>query len=168
MRTGLAGPIQPFRGEEECLETFVALMRLFVKDSVTVAANYASGKGCASVDAPTMRRALMYSARTFFQQEEKAMNSRVEEEYRSMMEEDDEEEGEEEEGEEGEEEGEEEGKEEDDATCDPDPAFAQLVRHVDAIEQTWHLWNPTDPVHQRIKQSIDATALTPDEPPTPP
>ena len=43
-----------------------------------------------------------------------------------------------------------------------DAADLTLVRHVDAIAPTWHLWNPEDPVHQLIKRAIDNTPVADD------
>lgn len=66
----------------------------------------------------------------------------------------DEDEDEEESGESGEE-----SCDESDPDATPDESDTQLARHVDVIAQTWHLWEPDDPVHRLIKEAIDNTAV---------
>jgi cobalamin biosynthesis protein CobT len=156
MRTGVLGEIAPSAAEEETTEQVVALLRVFMKDSLIVAGRYAHGQRRNEVTVEDMRKGLMYCARTFFEQD--GLEAKVEDERVEMGEEEDES-GEEESGEEeGEEEsGEEEGEEEGDADVEPDARDLQLVRHVDTIAQNWHLWQPEDPVHQLIKRAIDHT-----------
>ena len=95
-----------------------------------------------------MRRALMYTARTFLSNKPN-LEELVRDECVAMEEDEGDEEEEEEEEEEAEEEGEEEGEE-------PCPEDVQLCKHVDAVVERWHLWNPEDPVYSMLKRAIDA------------
>ena len=136
----------------------IALLRVFMKDSIVVAGRYTRGQRRREVSGDDMRKALMYCARTFFEQDE--LETKVDQERVEMDEEESDEESEEGEEEEGEEsEGEEEGEESEgeEETEEAHARDVQLVKHVDTIAQHWHLWQPQDPVHQLIKRAIDHT-----------
>ena len=155
MRTGLMGEVEASAEERQMLDQVLALLRVFMKDAIVVAGRYTQGHKRREVTGDDMRKALMYCARTFFEQD--GLEGKVESE-RVEMEEEEEESGEEESGEEesgAEESGEEESDEEEGE--EPEARDVQLVRHVDTIAQHWHLWQPTDPVHQMIKRAIDNT-----------
>lgn len=147
LRTGLVGEVE--EEEETHLVTVAALLRAFAKDAIGVAGRYACGQRRRVVTGTDMRGALMYCARTFFEQGDAALAARVEDESAAMQRE--EEVSEEEEESEGEEE-----------ECEGEEASAAdvaLVRHVDAIVDAWPLWEPIDPVHVLIKRAIDRTPL---------
>ena len=165
LRTGLLD-----EGDErvdDTLETFAALMRVFAKDALVVAGKITAADGRREVRAVDMKHAMMYCARTFFEQQDGDLRARVEQEIEKMQ---DEESGDGESGEEGEQSGEEESEEEsaEDGACVDGPwhdvpleeraSYESLGKHVRAIVDTWHLWAPTDPVHVLIKRAIDATA----------
>ena len=165
MRSGVAGEIR-YDQETQMLTTLVALLRMFAKDSVTIAGRYTRAKRRRCVKARTMRKSLMYCARTFFNQDDQTMQNRINEEIQLMNEEEDESDGEEgeeeeEEGEEEEEEEDEEGEEEGSEECieEPSPIDLALVDHVDKIDETWNSWKPTDPLHAMLKRAIDATPV---------
>lgn len=187
MRAGLVGDIEASDAERDVVDTVGGLMRAFATDACVIAGRYACAHRRRVVSGDDMRRALMYCARTFF--EKYGDDELVERVQREIDDErGDEEEGEsgedsgeEEEGESGEDSGEEEegesgegiGDEEEgesgesgEESCDesdpdatPDESDTQLAKHVDVIAQTWHLWEPDDPVHRLIKEAIDNTAL---------
>ena len=155
MRTGLLGEVETSEAEEATTDTVVALMRVFMKDAIVVAGRYTLGQGRTTVRGEDMRGALMYCARTFFQDPD--MYQKIADEQAEMDEEESSEEGEDEEEEEEREDEEESGDEVGDDA--PDPRDVQLVRHVDTIVATWDKWAPDDPVHQLIKRAIDQTPL---------
>lgn len=157
MRTGLVGEVDVSEPEQTTTDMVVALMRVFMKDAIVVAGRYTLGQGRTTVRGEDMRGALMYCARTFF--EDPDMYQKIAAEQVEM----DEEEGEEEE--ESDEEEDESGEEEDESEEQEfkgdttDPRDVQLVKHVDAIVATWSKWVPEDPVHQLIKRAIDQTPV---------
>ena len=188
MRTGIVGEVAASPNEVETVETVQALMRLFAQDACVVAGRYTQAQGRRVVTARDMRNALMYCARTFFEEAESSLQTRVREEVETMQIEGDgaeesEEEGEEESEEEGEEEGEEESEEEgeeeseeceeegeeESEECeegeeegeegDEEGKDASLVKHVDTIVSAWSLWQPEDPIHSMLKRAIDATPV---------
>ena len=151
IRTGLVGEIDTADVELATVETVLALMRLFTREALDVAARYVRGKNLQEVGCQDMRNSLMYCARTFFSQDNVVLQQRIQDEIEIMKQEEEEEEG----GEEGKGEEEEQGAEggqESEA-----PSERQLVKHVDAICRVWHLWKPVDPVHVLIKKAIDDT-----------
>ena len=157
LRTGLV-EADVSDAERGTADTVVALLRVFAKDALVVAGRYTHGRGQTVVTADAMRRGLMYCARTFFEQGDADLAARIAEETRAMEEEGEEEE--EEEGEaEGEEEEEEEKEEEEKTTGQVTEEDVSLVKHVDAIAATWHLWVPEDPVFQLIKRAMDQTPV---------
>ena len=162
LRAGLAGEVAPSDVEVSTIETTLALMRLFTQDAVEVAGRYTQAHGRTSVGARDIQRALMYCARTFFEASDEDLQHRIEEELKKMDEEEEDEEDEEEEEEEEEEDEEDEEDEECETSVDAaaSPRSRGLVRHVDAVVQTWHLWTPTDPVHVLVKRAIDRTSVT--------
>ena len=183
MRAGLVGDIEASDAERDVVDTVGGLMRAFATDACVIAGRYACAHRRRVVSGDDMRRALMYCARTFF--EKYGDNELIERVQREIDDESGDEEegesgeggedsGEEEEGESGEgigDEDEEEGEsgesgESGEESCDesdpdatPDESDTQLARHVDVIAQTWHLWEPDDPVHRLIKEAIDNTAV---------
>ena len=160
LRTGLVGEV----GEDatQHLVTVAALLRAFAKDALGVAGRYACGQRRRVVTGTDMRSALMYCARTFFEQGDAVLTARVEDESAAMMR-DAEESGEESSGEESsdaEESGEEHtDNEEESVAPPPSTEDVALVRHVDAVVHAWHLWEPTDAVHVLIKRAIDQTPV---------
>jgi Mg-chelatase subunit ChlI len=156
MRTGLVGEVDASEPEQTTTDMVVALMRVFMKDAIVVAGRYTLGHGRTTVRGEDMRGALMYCARTFF--EDPDMYQKIAAEQVEMDEEDesdeDDESGEEEES--GEDDESEEQEFKGDAT---DPRDVQLVKHVDAIVATWNKWVPEDPVHLLIKRAIDQTPV---------
>lgn len=163
LRTGQG--IVDVEEEDETLLTVMALMKTFSEDALRTAGRYTYGCGRNEVTGVDMRRALMYEARMFFQQDEARLVERVlesKEELKEMSEE--EESGEEEEGsgEEEEESGETSREEEykgvDEPRATEDLATCQrLVKQVDAVTEKWHLWtpDPSDRIHCLIKSAID-------------
>ena len=145
--------------------TVIALLRVFALDASTIAGKYAEAHGRSVVTGNDMRSALMYCARTFFEQEDGTLATRVQEEVVRMNEEEEGEESEESEADEehdnGDEDSESEKSEDDEETGETGGGEhgenPRLVRHVNAIVETWHLWCPEDPVHQLIKRAIDST-----------
>ena len=150
LRTGFVGET-PDGGET--LDTVYALLRLFMKDALVVAGRYAHAHGRRCVGGTDMRHSLMYCARTFFEQDDAQMASRVAEEAQVMKDES-EESGEESDDEESGEESDEESA----TTANADDLA--LARHVDSVAATWALWAPEDPVHQLIKRAIDNTPVS--------
>jgi hypothetical protein len=185
MRTGLVGEVAPSDAALELETTYHALLRIFCRDALVVSGRYSVARGVREVDGATMRAALMYCARTFFEQDEAALQARLAEETARM----DEEESSDAEAEEaesdgsgggGESGGSDEGAgdeaEEDesgggggesdeesdggiDVGDDGGPRDLALARHVDAIVAAWPQWQPEDPLHRLIKRSIDDTAV---------
>ena len=160
LRTGLVGEV----GEDatQHLVTVAALLCAFAKDALGVAGRYACGQRRRVVTGTDMRSALMYCARTFFEQGDAVLTARVEDESAAMMR-DAEESGEESSGEEssGEESSGEEHTDNEEESVAPPPSTEDvaLVRHVDAVVHAWHLWEPTDAVHVLIKRAIDQTPV---------
>lgn len=158
LRAGLVGDVDA--GDDAHVDVVMGLMRAFAKDALVVAGRYACGSGRRAVTATDMRGALMYCARTFFEQDDSALAARVRDEVVEMNEGDTDETdseaagGTETDSEEADEEGEGEA-----AADAPPPSDARLVRHVDAIVAAWPQWHPDDPVHVLIKRAIDQTAL---------
>ena len=155
LRTGLVGEV----GEDatQHLVTVAALLCAFAKDALGVAGRYACGQRRRVVTGTDMRSALMYCARTFFEQGDAVLTARVEDESAAMMR-DAEESGEESSGEESS--GEEHtDNEEESVAPPPSTEDVALVRHVDAVVHAWHLWEPTDAVHVLIKRAIDQTPV---------
>ena len=150
-RSGQVGEVEASEAEQRTGETVLALLRLFSKEATRTACEYATGQGRRVVGGADMRRALMYQARTFFEQGDAALYGRVADEEAEMRREEDEED----------EEGEEESADDDapDVSDAERAAYTATVRHVDAIAATWHLWEPTDPVHVLIKRAIDNTPV---------
>jgi Mg-chelatase subunit ChlI len=173
MRTGIVGEVAASPNEVETVETVQALMRLFAQDACVVAGRYTQAQGRRVVTARDMRNALMYCARTFFEESESSLQTRVREEVETMQiegdgEEESEGDGEEESEEESEEEGEEEGEEEEESEEEGEEGDqeggeegkdASLVKHVDTIVSAWSLWQPEDPIHSMLKRAIDATPV---------
>lgn len=155
MRTGLVGETEE---DLEPMNTVAALLRVFMKESMTVAGRCTLADGRRSVTAMDVKNALMYCARTFFEKE--CLETLVSEE-RAIM--DDEEEDEDEDEEEDDDEEEDEDEEEDDYGASTDDVATerdhQLRRNVQTIVAHWHLWKPEDPVHQLIKRAIDNTPV---------
>lgn len=149
MRTGLLDG--PTEAEEDLTVKVVALLRIFAKESVVVAATYVKLKNRREVNEDDMRKGLKYCARMFFQKEEEELKRLMDEEIQMMMEEEDDEEEEGEEEEDEEEEGEEEEGEEEEIN---DPSLATKV---DKIDEVWDLWSPTDELHRLLKHAIDKT-----------
>ena len=152
LRTGLVGETTD---DPEPMNTVAALLRVFMKESMTIAGRCTLADERRVVTAVDIKNALMYCARTFFEKE--TLDALITEERRLMDEEEDEEE--EELGEEEEDEGEDEealGAANDNVATDRD---RQLRRNVQTIVDHWHLWKPTDPVHQLIKRAIDNTPV---------
>ena len=143
-------------GEEEIVTEFIALMRVFTKESIGVAARYTGAHRRTEVTGADMKKALMYCARMFFQKEasEMAEKLQIERDEMSREEEGEEEEGEEEEGEveEGEEEGEEEERVFQGEVADSERRFA---KNVETVVECWSRWEPQDAVSVLIKRSID-------------
>ena len=155
MRTGLVGEVDDTEAAEH-LETVAATMRVFMKDAIRVSGRYAVACGRREVTGEDMKLALMYCARTFFQQRsDDELTTDVQHE-RALMEEEESESGEEEEDESGEEE---ESGEED---LTPTPADHQLRRHMETVASVWHRWDPEDPVHVLLKRAIDNTPTSPE------
>lgn len=158
MRTGVVGDVV---GNTADTETVIALMRVFMKDAITVAGRYTCAHGRTSVSGLDMQRALKYCARTFFERDDTDLANIVGREQEEMMNEEttDEEEESDENGEE--EDCEEEDCEEDEKyTGVPDSSDLQLARNVDTIVQHWDAWNPEDPVHALIKRAINNTPVS--------
>lgn len=155
MRTGLVGDVAPSDAENDATNEVLALMRVFMKDALTVSGRYAVGCGRTSVTGDDMRRALMYCARTFFERSDAQLAHEVQCERVEMDEESDQE-SDEESDQESDQDQKSEGAEE--ATASP--ADLQLVRNVDAVASVWHLWCPDDPVHCLIKRAIDNTPVS--------
>ena len=139
-------------GEEETVTEFIALMRVFTKESIGVAARYTGAHRRTEVTGADMKKALMYCARMFFQKEasEMAKKLQIERDEMSLEEEGEEEEGEEEEGEE--EEGEEEERVFQGEVADSERRFA---KNVETVVECWSRWEPQDAVSALIKRSID-------------
>ena len=179
IRTGIVGEVQASEASNDLINTVTALLRVFMKDAIEVAGRYTIAHKRRRVTGRDMRGALMYCARTFFDQKSDVeLDTLVTQEKLEMDEEESEEESEEEGEEDGEDEDEgegegegedEEGEEEDDEEEDDeedeeegeDPTEADicLARNVDDVVMRWPLWQPEDPVHQLIKRSIDQTPL---------
>ena len=79
----------------------------------------------------------------------------MDKEITEMEDEDDEEEDTGEEEEDGEEEEEEEEEGEEGREKD-----VMICSHVDAIKNSWHLYEPEDPLHSLIKRAIDNTPVS--------
>ena len=151
--------------DDDVTDTVFALMRLFMKDAIVVAGRYTLAHERREVTEGDMKNALKYCARTFFERDDADLQTIVREEMTRMQEEDEEEEEEDEDEEDDEDEEEEDEEEEDDEeeeeeTSVADESDRQLAKHVDAIVTTWHLWEPTDPVHQLVRRAIDHTPTT--------
>lgn len=168
MRSGLVGEVGESHDNQEMLDTVAALMRVFMRDAIDVAARYTSASRRRVVRGVDMRHALMYCARLFFQRDDAEIQALVAREREAMEAEstDSEESTDDGEGEEGEEEpSDEEGEEgedeeeQSDADVDApvDEADRRLVVKVDRIVASWPHWQPTDPVHLIIKRAIDNT-----------
>ena len=149
-------------GEEETVTEFIALMRVFTKESIGVAARYTGAHRRTEVTGADMKKALMYCARMFFQKEasEMAKKLQIERDEMSLEEEGEEEEGEEEEGEEEEgevEEGEEEEGEEEERVFQGEVADSErrFAKNVETVVECWSRWEPQDAVSALIKRSID-------------
>ena len=145
--------------DSESMKMITALMNLFMEDVVRTAIRYTRTVGRDEVGPSEVRKSLMYQAQNFFSQDES-----LEERYAQMMQEmqtEEEEEGEEEDGEEGGEETEEETEDE----CGEDDSEAadlgtneenlELVTRMNACEECWSEWVPTDPILLLLKRSID-------------
>lgn len=141
--------------------TVIALLRVFALDASTIAGKYAEAHGRNVVTGNDMRSALMYCARTFFEQEDGTLATRVHEEVVRMNDEEEGEESEESEDDEEYDDSDSEKNEDDEGTGETgggeNGENPRLVQHVNAIVKTWHLWCPEDPVHQLIKRAIDNT-----------
>lgn len=152
LRAGLSGLVDPSAPEQATVETVGALLRTFMKDAIAVSGRYAHAHGRRVVTARDTRCALMYCARTFFEQDESVLARRVEDEVVEMGEEESEEEDSEDDEDSAEEE---EASGEEVVTAAVSPEDAALARHVDAVVASWPRWEPTDPVHLLIKRAID-------------
>ena len=64
-------------GEEEIVTEFIALMRVFTKESIGVAARYTGAHRRTEVPGADMKKALMYCARMFFQKEASEMAKKL-------------------------------------------------------------------------------------------
>jgi Mg-chelatase subunit ChlI len=164
MRSGVVGDTNMSEAEIEVLDNVAALMRLFTKDSLTVAGRYAHANGRRSVTGHDMRAALMYCARTFFEKGDSELETLVKEEREEMAEEDsDENDSEESDGEESEHDNEDHfgstpaSETEENTSIPIEPSDMALAKHVDAIVAVWDHWQPIDPVHCLIKRAIDHT-----------
>lgn len=156
-----------------------ALMLAFSEEACIVAGRCAVADGRRTVTARDMRGGLMYCARTFFDQGDDELRARVERAARLLDDEgsdggedsDDDEVGD---GDEGSDDDEGEGsgggdgggdrqtadEGDDDLDSTPPEASAAdvaLRRHVQIVEEHWHRWHPTDPVHVLVKRAIDQT-----------
>ena len=151
LRTGLLAADDD-GDDDDTTAKFVALLRMFTKEGVEVAARYVHACGRNEVSGDDMRKALMYSARMFFQKEEEQLRGMMEAELEEMdAEAEEESEGEEDEDEENEED---EGAEGEVVVDERDRRFA---KNVDTVCALWDRWEPDDPVSALIKRSIDAT-----------
>ena len=84
MRTGL---LTGDDADHALGDTVTALLRVFMKSTVTVAGRYTLACGRHDVTANDMRNALMYSARTFFERDDQDLAQIVETERKCMVEE---------------------------------------------------------------------------------
>lgn len=164
LRTGLDVLISESAADGEQLEILIALMRVFIKEACSIAAICAEETNRQEIRGEDMRRALMYTSRTFFQnQTDDELNASVVAERACMADEEEEEDEEDQEGlgEEDEEEGgeEEEEKHEQFKT-------GKMSMRVEAVVQNWDLWNPDDPLQRILKRAVDAVGI--DQRPTPP
>ena len=190
MRTGVLGEGDASEDEVQTMMTAAALLRTFAKDACDVAARYACAHRRREVTGSDMRSALMYCARTFFEQDDATLSTRIDAEMAIMKDESsnegdsdegdsdkgdgdegDRDEGDRDEGEsdkgesdkgdsdKGESGGRKEKGEENNAVvgAHDGPQDSLFVKKVELIVATWNLWQPTDPVHQLIKRSIDQT-----------
>lgn len=171
MRAGLGGANEPIdAARAELIETVAALMRVFMREAITVAGRYTIGAGRRRVRAIDMRAALMYCARMFFQeQSDEGLRASVERERALMLEESSSDEETDEDGEDladadtpsEAEESSEGASDEEEGDDDVEEAATEqdrgLVRRVDAIVSGWEHWHPTDPVQCMIRRAIDNT-----------
>ena len=169
MRTGLIGEVTGSDDEERPKVIVIALLRIFSKHALRVAADYTTQQNEKEVKGITMKKSLQYCARMFFNDHDPETLEQMVQDEIYIMEEEDEEESDEEsdEEEEGEEEGqgEEEGEEEEEEEEEEEGSYRSdpnIVSKVNRICDSWANWNPTDPVHILIKRAIDHTPV-PDE-----
>ena len=147
--------------DEGYLKMITSLLKMFQEDSLITAGKYTIGCGRRNVTATDIKKALMFQAQNFFDQD-----GSFEERFEKYMNEEEESEGEEESGEEseGEEEsgeesgGEEESGEEGENDVE-DEELKLLVKNMDDIYKKWNEWNPTDPIQALIKKSIDSVSV---------
>ena len=141
--------------DDDSIKMLTALMTLFVEDAMRTAIIYTNTRNRKEITAHDVRKSLMYQAQTFFNQDE-SLEDRYVKMIQSMDEEsEDEESGEEESGDEDS--GDEDSGEESSSQlmCDETIIDAELARCMDETENSWHTWNPTDPVLCLLKRSID-------------
>jgi hypothetical protein len=152
--------------DDDTRDTISALMTLFIEDVVETACIYTNTHERNEITAEDMKKALMYQAQTFFDQDESLeqrylrMLEEIKEEYEeeSGEEGDEEESGEEDEEEESGEEDEEEesGEEEDETNTKKD---VDLVHRVDDASISFRTWNPSDPILNILKNSINKVSV---------
>lgn len=158
LRTGLVGDVESSPEDKSTVDKTIALLRLFSEDAIGIAGRYTCAHQRNEVTAMDMKCALMYCARTFFEQAHVDLDARMREEMRIMEDESDEETASEDEEDEDNSEEDEEVDDEDGEEENEDPMTdAALVSHVNAIVASWPLWDPVDPVHVLIKRAIDQT-----------
>ncbi len=157
LKTGFQQVEEKYVLDENYIKMIQTLLQMFQEDSLITAGKYTIGCGRRKVTAMDIKKALMFQAQHFFEQDgsfEERFHEYMNNQYS------DDESGEEEESEE--EESEEEESEEDENTQEISEEeqneideCKKIVNIVDDIFNKWDEWSPEDPIQNIIKKTID-------------